>query len=376
MLHRFHPRARFWQHPTERRHKPKQQKRQRKPKPKPSKNRQRSNRRQDKRRTKRRPHERPGAGRRDERGKCARPKCAASATCRGKLPTHRKPAKFKQSRQIKRDGRDEHEQHKDNARLLQLECPANSTAARAQPKQSRTKPHTHKDDPSRISQRLAPRFAFIAARLRKAQRFQADNRKHARHNIEDQPAKQRTTKRKQNRGQPDRRTLGFNGLNDGRSSSGHCAGNSLDEQPFIRANRKHTFKRSEHAPRSIGFDDQHIAVAANRLRRDIADRVLAHREQPRVGDGRVCRERHREPRALALDFKTGFAAKRTRQFRAPAIKLRTRGGRDAAVPHGQINRHITALRHANLVSTAKPIAAQLERKPRPLRQPRRDGHRN
>ena len=80
------------------------------------------------------------------------------------------------------------EQHKDNPGILQLERPADGRSAGPQAEQNRAKGGGDQHNASGISQSVAADDGFTAASLGQTDRFQAEYRKDAGHQVEQQAA--------------------------------------------------------------------------------------------------------------------------------------------------------------------------------------------
>ncbi len=187
--------------PPQRRHIGEQQKGQRKPQAQPRKDRKRRRDRQHQRRPHRHPHEWPGARRSDESDQRAGPEGTRNALLPRQLLTTSKGAQFKQPRKVEGDRRDQQQKQQDNARVLQLKRPAHGHARCPDRQQQPAQRQTGEDDASAIGQRLPPHRCLITPSARQLERLQPQDRKHARHDIEQQPAQYRPTKRDKRRAQ-------------------------------------------------------------------------------------------------------------------------------------------------------------------------------
>ena len=127
---------------------------------------------------------------------------AASAPA-PKLPAGRVPpltaGHAEQADEVEGDGDAEQHQQHDRARVLQLERPAGRAAAGADRQQRHPERAGAEDGARRIGERIAPRLALVAAASRQMQRLDRQDREHARHQVEQDPAGDRAQHRQQQR---------------------------------------------------------------------------------------------------------------------------------------------------------------------------------
>ena len=269
-----HPGAGPWQPAAQRRDEANEQERQRQPQPKPGKDRDRFNRRQHQRGAQRSGHERPGAWRRHKGRKRAGGKTPQCAPLADGIIAQRSGGKayFENPGQIECNRGNEQQQGGNHARVLKLKGPANLRTGGAQQQHQPTQCRADQHDTQRIGYRIAPRRCRGDVAAGQAERFQAEDREDARHDIEDDAA--------QHGAEQDQRQTGA-GINRAIAGKRHAgrrsvAGFGPDQEALglvviLKFNPQHPRDRPAATFDGCGFKAQHIAGDSHHLRCRIVD---------------------------------------------------------------------------------------------------------
>ena len=158
------------------------------------KDRQRSWHRQNQCRAQRDAHKGATTRSRDQRSKRTGAKRAEAAFLRHPIAGQRGATHFEQTSQIERDCQRQEHQQQNHPGILKLERPANVMAHRAGAYQYCAQSRGRRYAPGKIGKPFHFRGVPVSARSSEAQRLERQDREHARHQVEQQPAKDRTGK--------------------------------------------------------------------------------------------------------------------------------------------------------------------------------------
>ena len=156
-------------------------------------------------------HERRGARRRRNYRKRAGEEAAgiAAALCQPAAGVLQRTADLEHAEKIEADGEEKQRQRTGHPRRLQLKAPSDRLTCAAQSDQQTGQRKERRHDAGEVEQPVRARFA----RMRPAgerERFHRKHRQNARHDVEDQAAKEGEPERKKNSGSVHRRSTGRN----------------------------------------------------------------------------------------------------------------------------------------------------------------------
>ena len=355
----YHPRAGLGQRAAQRGNERQREERQRQSQPQRGEHRQRLDQRQHQRRAHRGGHERPGARGGDEGGEqpgSERPALTVSAA--GPYG-----GQLEQPREVRGDRHREQQQSGHHQRLLQLERPAQFLPAGAQAQQQPAQREAGEHDPGGIGQPVGPRLARAGIGRSQRQRLEAEDREHAGHYVEQQPAEQRAAEDCSEAGQPRWRGL-FGG--ERRAATRHCARSGAERQPFARAIAQHARDLRRRAIRRsrgpLELDQQQIALAPKRLRRGVVDQALGGEEHMRRAQIERRGQRDRQPHPAVGQREIGAFGQRRGQFLPPAIEARIAlAARSLERADRERGRQPAAFGHADLVGAGQPVGLRRHR---------------
>ena len=136
----------------------------------------------------------------------------------------------------------------DGARVLKLECPASGASAGPDRQQRDPKGARADDCTSRVRQRVAPGVPLVAAALREVQGLQGQDRENAGHEVEEEPAEERS---------PNRPQQAIHArITDGSAAFGNVAADRAELEPAALAIRQHAIEAGRLARPTRDFGNQ------------------------------------------------------------------------------------------------------------------------
>jgi hypothetical protein len=127
---------------------------------------------------------------------CARPPRVGNSKARSRLSVIATASRqFEGAQQVERDRDGEQEQQHDRSRVLQLECPARGCTRSPQRQQGCAESSSANNRARRIGERIRARVRRTAPRARQVQGLERENREDARHQVEQDPSRERAKHR-------------------------------------------------------------------------------------------------------------------------------------------------------------------------------------
>ena len=211
-----------------------------------------------------------------------------------------------------------------------------------------------------------PRLSLAGTAACKAQRLEAQNWKHAGHDVEQQPAQHGARKRDQSR-HPDTGVAGT----CVRTSARNNTGGRGNGEPLPVADPQHALDRHSRLAigGKLGPDNQAVAVADHALAHAMVDRARRHRKEISVLDAGTRGDRHRDAHSSIVD-RIGRAGIEGLGDRLPPAG-KGRRLRDRPVADREIERQRLFLGHADRRRTDEIRGLEPDRQLRPGRQSRR-----
>lgn len=249
------------------------------------------------------------------------------------------------ARKIGRHQRHQGKEYKNGRRILQLERPACLFPRGADRQQQPAQPGCAKHRAEQIGQTFAPRFIFAGTGADQAHRLEAEDRKDARHQVKQQPAKHGPAQREP---EADRVVIRRGYIADRRAKGRHRPGNGGDIKSLIRPGRDNARQLGAGGEKPcLGqFRHQQIAIAAPMLGCRIIDQITGGREEMWRGDGGAGGIRNGDPHLIALDLIACRGAQGARLGSAPLVETRRNHGWRAARPGDQVEREFGLFRDA------------------------------
>jgi hypothetical protein len=202
----------------------------------------------------------------------------------------------------------------------------------------------------------------VSPALGEAQRLEADDGKHAGHDVEDDAAEHRRAEAQQNRGE--QACIGPAAFHRQQGPARRDrTGPGLEAEAQTSVELEHAFHGAGNIAASRWrLDHQQVAVASGRLRLRISDGAIGQWVEVGPADIHPGGNRHRQPEAIACDRELRRLVERFGQCGSKCIEPRAVGWRDRAIAHHQVDREHRLFGHANLIGAGEPVKLGADRK--------------